>query len=168
MDDEIRSELTAVRASMDAGFAALRESMTAGFARVDHFLELQQVQHLDLRGEVQDLRGDVQELRGDVQELRGEVQELRGEVRELRAMLLVLIDRVDRIEIRLATLDETVQRLDSEVRSLRDWATREFAEVRGELRRMRSEAAGRDEALRRDVDALTARVDRLERRLEQR
>jgi predicted RNase H-like nuclease (RuvC/YqgF family) len=155
MNDEIMSEL-----------AVLRETMAAGFGRIDHFFELQQAQHLELRGEVQ-------ELRGEVQELRGEVQELRGEVRELRDILLALVRRVDRVEVRLADveaavqrLDGEIQRLDGEVRALRDWATREFAEVRNELRLLRREGGGSDAALRRDVDALAARIDRLERRRE--
>jgi chromosome segregation ATPase len=130
---------------------SLREVMTAGFARVDAHFELQQGQHLELRGDVNDLRGNVNDLRGDVN--------------ELRAMVGALIDRVDRIEIRMGTLEQTVQRLDNEVRALRDWATREFAEVRSELRQMRHEARNGDATLRRDVDALLARVDRLEERL---
>jgi predicted RNase H-like nuclease (RuvC/YqgF family) len=129
MNEEIGSEL-----------AALRDIVTAGFTRVDRYFELQQAQHL----------------------------ELRGEVRELRDMLLALTRRVHRIEVRLAGLEEVVQRLDSEVRALRDWASREFAEVRNELRQLRREAGGRDAALRRDVDALAARIDRLEKRLEER
>jgi predicted nuclease with TOPRIM domain len=130
---------------------SLREAMTAGFARVDSYFELQQAQHVELRGDVNGIRGDL--------------NELRDEVRELRAMVEDLIDRVDRIEARMGTLELTVQRLDSEVRALRDWATREFAEVRSELRQLRPEAGTGDATLRRDVDALLARVDRLEERL---
>jgi predicted nuclease with TOPRIM domain len=130
---------------------SLREAMTTGFARADSYFELQQAQHV--------------ELRGDVNQLRGEVREIRDEVRELRAMVEALIGRVDRIEARLGTLELTVQRLDSEVRALRDWATGEFAEVRSELRQLRTEAGSGDATLRRDVDALVARVDRLEERL---
>jgi chromosome segregation ATPase len=137
---------------------SLREAMTDGFARVDSYFELQQGQHVELRGDVNGIRGEVRELRDDV-------REVREEVRELRAMVEVLIDRVDRIESRLRTLEQTVQRLDSEVRALRDWATREFAEVRSELRQLRPEVASGDATLRRDVDALLARVDRLEERL---
>jgi chromosome segregation ATPase len=84
-------------------------------------------------------------------ELRGEVQELRGEVQELAR-------RVDRIEGRLAALQH-------QVGALRDWAAREFADVRLELRRLREQVEERDDALRRDVEALTQRVDSLERRL---
>jgi chromosome segregation ATPase len=146
MNDDVRIELAALRDSMNAGFAALHATMTAGFARVDRFFELQQAQHLELRGEVQELRADV--------------QELRAEVRELRAMLIALTDRVDRIEIRLTAVED-------EVRALRDWCAREFAEVRSELRRIRREATGRDDTLRRDVDALATRVDRLEKRREE-
>jgi polyhydroxyalkanoate synthesis regulator phasin len=134
---------------------SLREAMTTGFARVDAYFELQHGQHLQLRGDVNELRGDVNELRGDVNDL----------LNDLRVMVGALIDRVDRIEIRMETLEQTVQRLDNEVRALRDWATREFAEVRSELRQMRHEAGNGDATLRRDVDALLARVDRLEERL---
>jgi polyhydroxyalkanoate synthesis regulator phasin len=42
--------------------------------------------------------------------------------------------------------------------------TREFAEVRLELRRLREDVVARDVALRRDIAALAERVDRLERR----
>ncbi|CAN5701299.1 hypothetical protein BH23GEM9_BH23GEM9_19990 [soil metagenome] len=128
MNDDIRGELV-----------ALRDTMNTGFARMSHYFELQQAQHLELRGEVQ----------------------------ELRDLLLALTSRVDRIEIRLTRVDEAVQRLDGELRALRDWVTREFAEVRRELRQIRIEAAGRDAKLRHDLDALTARVDRLEARWEE-
>jgi SMC interacting uncharacterized protein involved in chromosome segregation len=121
--------------------ADLRDTMQSGFARMERYFELQQAQHLELRGEMQGLRG--------------EMQELRGEVRELRRLLLALTARVDALELRLAAVE-------SEVRSLRDWATREFAEIRGELRLLRREAADRDLVIRRDIDALDARVTRLE------
>jgi hypothetical protein len=45
MDDGIRSELT-----------ALRDTMSAGFARMDRYFELQQAQHLELRAEVREIR----------------------------------------------------------------------------------------------------------------
>jgi predicted RNase H-like nuclease (RuvC/YqgF family) len=68
--------------------------------------------------------------------------------------------------VRLTSLESTVQRLDSELRSVRDWATREFAEIRSELRQVR-ETVEKDASLRRDVRALETRVDHLERRLPQ-
>jgi polyhydroxyalkanoate synthesis regulator phasin len=110
--------------------ALLRDTVQTGFARIDHYFELQQAQHL--------------ELRGDVQELRAEIQQLNR--------------RVDRIEERLTALEH-------EFRSFRDWAAGEFGDVRLELRRLRQDVVDRDDALRRDVDALSQRVDRLERRL---
>jgi chromosome segregation ATPase len=127
MTDDIRAEL-----------AELRETVAAGFARMDRYFELQQLQYL----------------------------ELRGEVRELRALLVGLTERVDGLEARLEGLEQAVQRIEGEVRALRDWATREFAEIRGELRQLRRESTGRYASLRSEVDALTARVDRLEERLE--
>jgi chromosome segregation ATPase len=138
MSDELRTEL-----------ALLRGTVHAGFARMDRYFELQQEQHVELRGQVQELRADVQELRADVQELRADVQ-------ELRAQLEALARRVDAIEVRLTSLEH-------EVRSLRDWTTREFADVRLELRRLRQDVVGRDESLRDEVETLTQRVARLER-----
>jgi chromosome segregation ATPase len=131
MSDELRTEL-----------ALLRETVHAGFARMDRYFELQQEQHVELRGQVQELRADVQELRADVQELRAQVE--------------ALTRRVDAIEVRLTSLEH-------EVRSLRDWTTREFADVRLELRRLRQDVVGRDESLRDEVETLTQRVARLER-----
>jgi chromosome segregation ATPase len=148
MSDETGSEL-----------AELRDTVHAGFARMDRYFELQQAQFLGLDARVHSLDARVQSL-------DARVEALSGDVRELRGMLVALIARVDRIELRLTRLEESVQRLDGEVRSLRDWATREFADVRSELRLIRREAAERDAAVRRDVDALSARVDRLESRLQ--
>jgi SMC interacting uncharacterized protein involved in chromosome segregation len=109
----------------------LRETVHAGFARMDRYFELQQAQHLELRGEVQELRDQV----------------------------LALTLRLDRIEQRLTALE-------NEVRTLRDWVTRELAEVRGEIRLLRREAAERDAGLRGEIAALGARVTELERRLD--
>jgi chromosome segregation ATPase len=133
--------------------AGLRDTMNAGFARVDKYFELQQAQHVELRGEVQ-------ELRGEVQELRGEVQELRGEVQELRDLLLALTARVDRLEARVAGLE-------NELRAFRDWTSRELMDIRRELRLLREAAEERNE-LRREVDALDERVTRLEQRRDDR
>jgi chromosome segregation ATPase len=117
-----------------AELAELRDVVHAGFARMDRYFELQQAQHVELRGEFQGLRG--------------EFQELRGEVRELT-------QRVDRIEVQLASLQH-------EVSALRDHTTRELADIRVELRQLRQEVK-RNAALRAAVDALTDRVTRLER-----
>jgi predicted nuclease with TOPRIM domain len=108
-------------------------------ARMDHYFELQQMQFLEWRDE----------LRGEVGELRGEVGELRGEVRALTA-------RVD-------ALTERMGRLEHEVILLRDYVTREIAEIRLELRALSAQSGQTDE-LRREIAELTVRVDRLERR----
>jgi chromosome segregation ATPase len=123
MSDALRTEL-----------GLLRETVHAGFARMDRYFELQQEQHVELRGQVQELRADVQELRAQVE---------------------ALTRRVDAIEVRLTSLEH-------EVRSLRDWTTREFADVRLELRRLRQDVVGRDESLRHEVETLSQRVARLE------
>jgi chromosome segregation ATPase len=123
--------------------AELRETVLDGFARMDRYFELQQKQHL---------------------ELRGDVQELRGEVQELRAMLVALTARVDALTERVDALTERVDALEGTVRALRDWVTREFADVRRELRLLRESADGRYTDLRRDIDALDVRVTLLEQR----
>jgi chromosome segregation ATPase len=90
--------------------------------------------------------------------------QLRGEVQEVRTLLIGLTARVDRIEERLTGVEERLTGLETEVLSLRDWATREFADVRNEIRLLRQATEERDESLRRDIDALDARVTRLEQR----
>jgi predicted RNase H-like nuclease (RuvC/YqgF family) len=82
-------------------------------------------------------------------ELRGEFAELRAEVRELR-------DRVD-------ALTDRAGRLEHEVSLLRDYVTREVAEIRLDLRVLR-ERPGQTVELRREIAELTVRVDRLEQR----
>jgi chromosome segregation ATPase len=119
--------------------AGLRDTMHAGFARVDHYFEL----------------------------LQGQYVQLRADVRELRDLLIALTARVDRLEQRISALEEKVGGLENEVRALRDWVTRELADVRGELRLLRT-AAENDADLRRDVAELGARVTQLEERLEDR
>lgn len=111
--------------------------MRAGFARVDRFFELQQLQFVEWRAV----------LRGEMADLR---TELRGEMAELR-------QRVD-------ALTERVGRLEHEVLLLRDYVTRELAEIRLELRDLRTRTVNTDDELRRDVAALTVRVERLEER----
>jgi chromosome segregation ATPase len=148
-NDTVRSEL-----------AELRDTVHAGFARMDRYFELSQAQYLELRSAV---RGDVQGLRGEVQELRGEVRELRGEVHEMRTLLIDLTSRVDRIENRLDGLENRLDGLENQVRQFRDWVTRELADVRHELRLLR-QATEQPAELRRDIDALDARVTRLEQR----
>jgi ubiquinone biosynthesis protein UbiJ len=74
--------------------------------------------------------------------------ELRGDVAGLRTRLDALTDRVDRLE--------------REVALLRDFVTREIAEIRLELRELRA-WHDQSDRLRRELAALSARVDRLER-----
>jgi chromosome segregation ATPase len=130
------------------GLAELRGTMTAGFARMDRYFELQQAQHV----------------------------ELRGEVRELRAVVVVLTERVGRLEERVAAIEERLggvegrlggvegrlQGLENQVRAFRDWTAAELADVRRELRLLRTAAEDREE-VRRDVAALDTRVRRLEK-----
>ena len=61
-------------------------------------------------------------------------------------------------------LTERVGRLEHEVLLLRDYMTRELAEIRLELRDLRHRSLAADDALRRDVASLMARVERLEER----
>lgn len=56
-----------------------------------------------------------------------------------------------------------MSRLENEVVLLRDFVTREVGEIRFELRELRGRVDQTDE-LRREVAALTVRVDRLEQR----
>jgi chromosome segregation ATPase len=123
--------------------AELRDTVHAGFARMDRYFELSQAQYL----------------------------ELRGEVRELRNLLIALTSRVDRIEARLDGLEKRLGGLEKrfggleeQVRQFRDWVTRELADVRHELRLLRQATEEPTEELRRDIDALDARVTRLEQR----
>jgi ubiquinone biosynthesis protein UbiJ len=60
-------------------------------------------------------------------------------------------------------LTERVGGLEHEVAQLRDYITREIAEIRLELRDLRDRAEQTDE-LRREIAELSVRVDRLERR----
>jgi predicted nucleic acid-binding Zn-ribbon protein len=93
--------------------AGLRDTMNAGFARADRYFELQQAQHV----------------------------ELRGEVEELRDLLLALTARVDRLEARVAGLESELRAFrDWTSRELMDIRRelrllREAAEERDELRR---------------------------------
>jgi chromosome segregation ATPase len=121
-----------------AALADLTEMVRTGFARNDRYFELMQAQHLELRDEV----------RGDIAEVRGDIAELRREMVELRATVDGLADRV-------ATLEQ-------EFRAFRDWATRELADVRRELREVRALLETGYTELRRDVNDLSARVARLE------
>lgn len=76
---------------------------------------------------------------------------------ELRTLLVALTNRVDGIEARLSGLE-------NQVREFRDWVSRELADVRRELRLLRQATEPSNADLRRDIDALDARVTRLEQR----
>lgn len=64
-EDELRTEV-----------ALLRDAVHTGFARMDRYFELQQAQHIELRGEVRELRGEMQDLRADVQHLTRRVDRI--------------------------------------------------------------------------------------------
>ena len=83
-------------------------------------------------------------------------EEARGEFAQLHGAFADLRERVD-------ALTERVARLEHEVMLLRDYVTREIAEIRFDLRELR-ERSGQTAELRREVAELTVRVDRLERR----
>jgi chromosome segregation ATPase len=141
-EDAIRSEL-----------AGLRETVHAGFARVDHYFEL--------------LQGHFVELRNTLIALSARVDRVEQRLSALEEKVGGLEEKVGGLEKKVGGLEKKVGGLQNEVRALRDWATRELADVRGELRRLRH--AVEDEAdsdLRRDVADLDARVTRLEGRLE--
>ena len=138
-----------------AALADLTEIVRTGFARNDRYFELMQAQHLELRDEVGELRSDV---RGDIDGLRGEISGLRGEIGGLRREMVELRATVDGLADRVATLEQ-------EFRAFRDWATRELADIRRELREVRTLLETGYTELRRDVDDLSARVARLEAQL---
>jgi outer membrane murein-binding lipoprotein Lpp len=119
---------------------ALREAMTAGFARAD--------------GGVTALREAVTAgfARADRYFELQQVQfiEFRDEV----------VGRLDELTARVDRLEHEVQSLRSAFHTFRGWVTREFAEVRGELRELRRVGAAQSA----EIQQLSARVDRLERR----
>jgi polyhydroxyalkanoate synthesis regulator phasin len=121
----------------------LRDDMQAGFARMDRHIEATHAAFVRIDRFFEMQQAQHLELRADVQGLRTEVQELTR--------------RVDRVEERLIAMQ-------SEVGAMRDWAVREFADVRLEIRRLRLDLVDCDE-LGAEVDALSERVDRLERGL---
>jgi predicted RNase H-like nuclease (RuvC/YqgF family) len=112
-------------------------------ARMDHYFELQQKQFLEWRAE----------LRGDMHEMR---TELRADIADLR-------ERVDSLTGRVDSLAARVTGLEHEVARLRDYITREIADIKLELRELRGRSGQTDE-IRREIAELTVRVDRLERR----
>lgn len=116
--------------------AELRDTVHAGFARMDRYFE----------------RTDRYFERTDRYFELMQAQHL-----ELRDLLVALTTRVDRIEARLSGLT-------NQVREFRDWVSRELADVRRELRLLRQATEPPNAELRRDIDALDARVTRLEQR----
>lgn len=84
MSDDIRTELT-----------ALRDTVHAGFARIDRYFELQQAQHLGLSDKVDNLGHRVDGLSDKVDNLIAEVRDLNR--------------RVDRVEERLTGLEHSVR-----------------------------------------------------------
>jgi cell division protein FtsB len=115
--------------------------MAAGFARTDR-LEPQRVQFIEFRDDVR--------VSGPVIRFQEQVV---GELGEIRSRLDGLTARVDRLETE-------VRSLRGEFSAFRDWATREFAEVHGELRELRRLSVAQSA----ELEQLSARVDRLEHR----
>src|SRR5688572_33473507 len=123
---------------------ALRETMVGGFARTDRYFELQQAQFFDFRSQV--LR--------EFAEFRLELTEVRTELASIRGRIDALTARVDRLE-------HEVRSLRGEFSSFRDWVTREFADVRSEIRELRRVTS------QSEIEQLSARVERLEQRWDQ-
>ena len=71
-----------------------------------------------------------------------------------------MVGRLDSLTVRVDRLEQEMGALRYEFSSFRDWATREFAEIRGELRALRQVG----EAQSAEIQQLSARVDRLEHR----
>jgi uncharacterized coiled-coil DUF342 family protein len=114
--------------------AALREFMQAGFARSDRYFELLHAEHLEWR------------------------DELRLEIREIRDRLDALTVRVERLENEVKLLRADLNTLRADFNSFRDWTTREFADVRSELRDLKETATTQTG----EIQQLSVRVDRLE------
>jgi chromosome segregation ATPase len=130
------------------GFARVDESMQAGFARLDHHIE---ATHRGFARVDESMQAGFARVDHYFELQQAQHLELRADVQELTR-------RMDRVEERLDSLQGTVG-------ALRDWAAREFADVRREIRRLRHEIVERDDALHGDVDDLSERVTRLEQRL---
>ena len=137
MSDEIGQTLT-----------ELRETMVSGFARIDRYFELQQAQFLDFRSHV---IGEFTEIRS---EFRSELTGVRSELASIRG-------RLDALTARVETLEHEVRSLRGELSSFRDWATREFADVRREIRELRRVTS------QSEIEQLSARVERLEQSWDQ-
>lgn len=110
--------------------ALLRETMMAGFARVDHYFELQQAQHLELRADLKALSDRVGRLEQEFARLRQEFLRLEQEFRtfrewtagefaevrlELRRLRQEGADRDDRLRGELSALSQRVNRLEERV-----------------------------------------------------
>src|SRR5690606_24025068 len=68
-------------------------------ARMDHYFELQHVQHLELRAEFAELRGEVRDLRDQVAALEERVTGLEHQVAQLRDYMTREIGEI-RLELR--------------------------------------------------------------------
>lgn len=82
---------------------------------------------------------------------------------ELRDRLDALTARVDALTDRVDALTDRIAILEGEVAQLRDFVTRECAEIRLDLRVLR-ERSDQSAELRREIAELAARVDHLEQR----
>jgi predicted nucleic acid-binding Zn-ribbon protein len=154
-ETDLRTELTLLGETMDARFARMEALMHAGFARMDQHIEAThgRFAHVD-----ESMHAGFACVAHWFELQQAQHLELRTEVQSLRAEVRALTQRVDRVEERLASLQ-------SDVGALRDWATREFADVRTEIRRLRYAVVERNDALHGDMDDLSGRVTRLEQRL---
>jgi len=80
----------------------------AAFGRMDHYFELMQAQHLEVRADL---------ARMDTRMSRFE-------------------ERMSRLEERMSRLEERMSDLEESVRSFRDWVTIQFAELRAALQQL--------------------------------
>jgi hypothetical protein len=58
MSAETRAASAALGETMNAGFARMEARVDAGFASIDRSFDLQQAQHLELRGDFAEMRVD--------------------------------------------------------------------------------------------------------------
>jgi outer membrane murein-binding lipoprotein Lpp len=169
MHEDIRAELGAFRADMKMEMGGLRTEM--GALRSDMNAEIGGLRS-EMHTEIGALRSDMNSGMSALADVMiagfGRVDrfielqqaqhlDLSAQVQQLHGMVLALTERVDRLEARMTSLE-------NDVRALRDWATHEFAAVRSELRQLGRESAARDQQLRAEMNALSARVDKLEQR----
>jgi chromosome segregation ATPase len=189
-ETDLRTELTLLGETMEARFARMEAIVQGGFARMDHHIEATHRgfarldDHIEathrgfarLDHHIEATHGGFARLDHHIEATHGSFARVdetmqagfarvdhyfelqQAQHLELRADVQELTRRMDRVEERLDSLQGTVG-------ALRDWAAREFADVRREIRRLRHEIVERDDALHGDVDDLSERVTRLEQRL---